>query len=77
MDSDLASILTGTLAGGVTLSQQRIAVIGESLGQGLGVIQNLGVQYAHMAGVASTVQADDVSKIAGLRTSIHVPQKDA
>lgn len=76
MDADLAGVLVGNLASSSQLSHQRTNVLGENLVQGLGTIQNLGVQYAHSAAVANVLQADDPQAMAGLRTAVHIPVKD-
>ena len=73
MDSDVANILNGNLASSSQLSHQRTNVIGESLTQGLGTIQNLGIQYTNSAAVSSTLMADDPQALARLRTADRVP----
>ena len=73
MDADVANILNGNLGSSSQLSHQRTNVIGESLTQGLGVIQNLGIQYTNSAAVSSTLMADDAQAFAGLSASDRVP----
>lgn len=76
MDADLSSILTGGLATAANNTLQRISVLGESSVQGLNTVQTLGVQLAHAAALSSTVMADDAQAMGGLRTAIHIPEKD-
>ena len=70
MDDNVFAILTGELAAGVRLHAQALNAVNTNLVQGLGVV-NTTLIHQH----GST--ADDAATMAALRTSIHVPQKDA
>lgn len=75
MQTDVANVLNAVTAGAIQSSQQRANIIGESLTQGLGVVQNLSIQTANGSISAGLNMADDAQAAMGLRTAIHVPDK--
>lgn len=77
MQADVANVLNAVTAGAIQSSQQRTNVIGESLTQGLGVVQNLSIQTANGAISSAISMADDAQAAMGLRTAVYVPEKGA
>lgn len=75
MNQAVADVVNGALAGSVQGSQHRTSLIGESLLQGLGVVQNLSIQTANGSITASIGMADDAQAAMGLRTAVHVPNQ--
>lgn len=74
MDSDVASVLNGTLAANANSTHARTNIIGENLIQGLGTVQNLGIQYTNAAAVSASLMADDAQAAMGLNTAAGVPK---